>query len=268
VIFSGAVMGLVVSVGGWLAFAIVAMALVLRRQTLAARAESLARACHELRGPLAAARLGVELSAARPTASTARLRAIELELDRAAVALDDLQGVQRASGCHGERQLVDVGSWLRDSVEAWSAVAARGASTLQLHWEGPPASVRGERPRLAQATGNLIANAIEHGGGRVEIRGGTDGGRVHIEVRDQGPGLTRELNEWLQRDGRAIRRGLPRPRGSGRGRGLIIARTVASAHGGRLTTAPTDRGARLVLELPRADVGAQAEDAGSPPAAN
>ena len=56
----------------------------------------------------------------------------------------------------------------------------------------PPAggaAVRGDRARLAQACENLLANAIEHGGGTVELRARADAGRVRIEVRDDGPGL-------------------------------------------------------------------------------
>ncbi len=46
-----------------------------------------------------------------------------------------------------------------------------------------------------------------------------------------------------------------RPRGGrgARGRGLAIASAVAESHGGRLAAAPSERGARLVLELPYAD---------------
>ncbi len=251
-------MGLVVSLGGWVAFAVMATAWLLWRAALTARAESVARACHELRGPLAAARLGVELSVSRPGSSSDRLRAVELELDRAAVALDDLQGVRRPAVPDAEDGLVDVESWLKDSVEAWTPVAERRGATLCLRWDGPPARVRGERPRLARATGNLIVNAIEHVGGRVEVRGRVDGGRVYIEVRDEGPGLGPELSEWLQRGGRTKRRGLARPTASGRGRGLLITRMVAAAHGGSLTAAPSERGARLVLELPLA-AGARRE---------
>jgi signal transduction histidine kinase len=193
----------------------------------------------------------VELSATRPATSSDRLRAIELELDRAVIALDDLQGVQRADP---EGALVDVEGWLRDSVEAWRPVALRRGATLHLEWRGPAARVRGARPRLAQATGNLIANAVEHGGGRVAVRGRVEGERVLISVRDDGPGIGPELATWLERPlrGRARRR-----RGSvpGRGQGLLIARTVAAAHGGRLTAEPSECGACLVLELPLAGLG-------------
>lgn len=242
----GAVMGLVVGAGGWLAFAIAAVALILWRHALASQSEDVARACHELRGPLAAARLGVELSVTRPTASAARMRAIELELDRAALALDDLQGVDRT----GEHELVEVAAWLRDSVEAWTPVATRRGVTLSLRWEGPAAWVRGQRPRLAQATGNLIANAIEHGEGSVEVNGRVADGRVHVEVVDEGAGLPPELTRWLEREARGrVRRGRP----AGRGRGLLIVRAVAAAHGGRLTAEASARGPRFVLKLPLAD---------------
>ena len=51
--------------------------------------EAVARACHELRGPLAAARLGLELGVRVGELSPAQLRALELELGRASLALDD-----------------------------------------------------------------------------------------------------------------------------------------------------------------------------------
>jgi signal transduction histidine kinase len=51
-------------------------------------------------------------------------------------------------------------------------------------------------------------------------------------------------------------------RGHGlRGRGLAIATEIAARHGGRLTAAPSRRGARLVLELPAIVEGGAGEDA-------
>jgi signal transduction histidine kinase len=101
--------------------------------------------------------------------------------------------------------------------------------------------VWGDRLRLAQATGNLIANAIEHGGGVVEVLGRADVGRARIEVTDTGPGLPAPVAELARRPTRG--------RGA-RGRGLAIASAVAASHGGRVAAEPARRGARLVLELP------------------
>jgi signal transduction histidine kinase len=89
--------------------------------------------------------------------------------------------------------------------------------------------------------GNLIATAIEHGGGEITVRGRLDHGAIRIEVVDDGPGLPAPVAELARR---------PRAGRGRRGRGLAIASAVAVAHGGRLAAAPSERGARLVLELP------------------
>src|SRR5271167_3911316 len=87
-----------VAVGGWLLAAVAAGCGLLARHTLAKRIEIAARACHELRGPLTAARLGLQLGSRAGELSPARLRAIDLELGRAALALDDLS-TARDPGC-------------------------------------------------------------------------------------------------------------------------------------------------------------------------
>jgi signal transduction histidine kinase len=197
-------------------------------------AEDAARAKHELRAALCAVRFGVELSARLGELAPSRASAIELELDRAARALDDLDGRRLGAA----EDPVDVRALLADSVEAWRAVATARGVDLRLRWTGTAAIVLGERARLAQATGNLIANAIEHGGGCVDVRGQLEGGSIRLEVTDAGTGLPAPVAELARR-----------PRGP-RGRGLAIASEAARAHGGRLLAAPSDRGARLVLELP------------------
>jgi signal transduction histidine kinase len=242
-------MSAVVTLAGWAVAAGGAAAAVGTRRVLGTRMESVARICHELRGPLAAARLGLELGL-RGGLSPARLRAIDLELGRAAVALDDLADLGRigfASSHPGASVAghLDARELVADSVEAWRAAASAAGVELRMSWSGGSAAVVGERFRLAQATGNLIANSIEHGGGPVEVRGRVERSAVRIEVTDDGPGLGAPLPELVRR---ARRRGRGGDRS--RGHGLAVAAAVAAAHGGRLAAAPSERGARLVLELP------------------
>jgi signal transduction histidine kinase len=240
----------VIALIGWAAAAIALVMAAAVSHSLSTRGEAVARACHELRGPLSAIRLGLELGIRRGQLPPDRLRAIELELGRAALALDDLALAPQASLLRPRRQAarvrerVDVQELLADSVEAWRGAAAARDAELSMRWSGSGAAVLGERLRLAQATGNLIANAIEHGAGPIEVRGRRDRATVRIEVVDRGPGLSRPLAELV--GGRRRSR-------SQRGHGLSIVSRVASAHAGRLSSAPSNRGARLVLELPLAE---------------
>ena len=243
-------MSTAVALVGW-ALALAAGAAALgARAALGNRMEAVARASHELRGPLTAATLGLELGARVGGLSPARLRAIELELGRAALALGDLAEAQRR-GDTAERLgrdaagHVDLRELVADSTEAWRAAAEAQGVELRLAWSGGAVAVCGDRRRLAQATGNLIANAIEHGGGMVEVRGRVERSVVRIDVADEGPGLDLPLRELSRLARRASRRG-----SRSRGHGLAVAGAVAAAHGGRLSAAPSERGARLVLELP------------------
>lgn len=215
----------------WLAllvWAVGASALHLRGRR---RLAHVARAGHEIRGPLSTAELA--LAGLEPSA---RVDAIALELRRAALALDDLSGRPRET-----IGPVDVGRLLAEASDAWRSLAR--AHRVALAVEAGPGRILGDRLRLAQACGNLVANAIEHGERRVDVRSSAVAGRVLVEVRDFGPGLPAPLPQLV-----AAARG----RRSPRGHGLAIAAAVAERHGGRLVSFPAERGAHLVLDLPEA----------------
>ena len=217
---------------GWLAllmWALAASALHLRGRRQLVR---VARAGHEVRGPLCTAQLALD-----GLERSARVDAIGLELRRAALALDDLSGARRREPVVA----VDVGALLSDAAQAWHALAEAHGVTLAVEPGG--GRVLGDRLRLVQACANLVANAIEHAGGHVHVRSSAAGRRVRIEVRDRGPGLPAPVGELV-----AAARG----RRSPRGHGLAIAAAVAERHGGRLASLPATGGTRLVLELPEA----------------
>src|SRR6202042_759751 len=75
---------------GWAAAAVATVLALAVRHALDDGREAVARACPELRGPLTAARLGLSLQLRAGGGSHERLRAIDTELSRAALALDDL----------------------------------------------------------------------------------------------------------------------------------------------------------------------------------
>jgi signal transduction histidine kinase len=197
-----------------------------------------ARAGHEVRGGLCAALLGVE-RLATDVVDAGTVRAVELELRRAAVALDELAGRGRAAD-----EVVDVADLVAAASAGWSALA--GIHDARLEVEVTPGQglvVHGDRVRLAQACGNLVANAVEHGGGVVRVRARALAGAVRVEVTDGGPGLPAPVGTLVASARR--RRGR-------RGHGLAVAAQVAARHGGRLAAGPSSAGARVVLELPAA----------------
>ncbi len=226
---------------GWLCSAALALTVARRHAAAVAHAEHLQRVAHELRGPLHAA--GLVLVSARRHAGDDECRrsldALEVELGRAALATGDLQadGGSRAVA----PETCDAAALVADLAAGWRAIAEAQGRSLDVHLPAGSAWVAGERLRLAQALGNLVANALEHGAGHVDVivAAGRDGG-VQVEVRDEGQGLPAPVASLVAR--------APDP-ARPRGRGLGIAAAIAADTGGRLAAAPTDRGARLVLAL-------------------
>jgi signal transduction histidine kinase len=240
---------------GWIVAIGAIAAAAAARYRMASLTEAVARTCHELRGPLTAVRLALALAARGGQLVDVRLRAIELELGRATLALDDLTDASQGPAPRGRAERIDLMQLLTESAEACRGLATAHGARVRLVPSRDRPIVRGERLRLAQAIGNLIANAIEHGGGLIDVGCRVAATRVLVEVRDDGPGLPSPVAMLMRRRTRPWRR--PRPARGRRGHGLAIASAVAAAHGGRLISAPSDRGARLVLELPRPEEALQ-----------
>jgi signal transduction histidine kinase len=226
------------AVAGWLLALVGAGGATWLWTQLARHAELVADAGHELRGPLCAARVGLHgLDDAQ------RAAAVDQELRRAALALDDLIAAGRGRRAGARSELVDIGALLDDDAEAWQPLAAAFGAVLTVEPLRGRAVVRADPARLAQACANLVANAVEHGASPVRVRGRVVAGRVRVEVTDAGPGLPAPVAELIAR----------RRRGAARGRGLAITARIAESFGGRVSAAPSRHGACLVLELPSAD---------------
>ncbi|MEA2272223.1 MAG: two-component system, OmpR family, sensor kinase [Solirubrobacteraceae bacterium] len=205
--------------------------------------ELVSRACHELRSPLTAAGLALHAMARAGDVPIGRVYALDLELSRAGAALEDLAAARDGRPPADRLEAIDVGELLERTVACWAPAAQAHGCELCLGETSPGVLIRGDRVRLAQATGNLIANAIEHGRGPIELRARLLLGRVAIEVLDAGPGLPAPVAALAKRS---------RAGNGWRGRGLAIACDIAARHGGRVATGPARRGARVALELPAA----------------
>ena len=161
---------------------------------------------------------------------------MQREIDRAAVAVDDVAAAGRGRRLPDHLEPVDIQELLAVQAATWRPVARTLGTDLRLRRGGGDLTVRADRGRLVQATANLIANAIEHGGGRVTIAALTRGDRVEIEVADEGsPDVPQVIR--------------PQRPGASR-RGLAIVADIAARHG-RLVARTSGRGTRMAVELPR-----------------
>lgn len=96
-----------------------------------------------------------------------------------------------------------------------------------------------DRMQLDRVIGNLVANAMEHGGGSTRVTARRDGDVVAIDVTDNGAGVS---EEHLDRIFDRFYKGDPARSGGGSGLGLAIALENARAQGGSLSVANLERG--------------------------
>lgn len=211
-----------------------------------------ADAAHELRHPLAALRLELDL-AGRGDDVPARAQ----HLQRAQEALDRMQRLvtQLLMLARVEKlvELDDAGSLrlvgvaeaaLRDASER----AAARSIELSLDHEGND-FVLGSRGLLGILVQNLVENAVRHAPehGQVNVRVGGSGERVTLAVNDNGGGFATDTTRLGER--------FHRPEGSvgeGSGLGLSIAQAIARLHHGELSFGRSALGgAQVSLSLPR-----------------
>jgi two-component system sensor histidine kinase MtrB len=112
-----------------------------------------------------------------------------------------------------------------------------------------PIQLVSDRSRVDRIVANLIGNALEHGGGEVEVRARIEGEAITVEVADRGPGIEpADLDRVFDR----FFRGDPARSGPGSGLGLAIARENARLLGGDVVaTSEVGVGSTFALRLPR-----------------
>jgi signal transduction histidine kinase len=209
------------------------------------------RALHELRRPLQALALVSPGGAASGDRAAVGFRrvvagpALHDPVRQAIRALAELdRTINGGPGTGPKSELIAVKLMADGCVRRWLPRARLADCRLALRWSGQDVLVRGDGLALAGALENLILNAIEHGGDRIEVTGAADGRSVALAVTDTGSA------------DRSVDREVPRPDGAARhGHGLEIVEETIRQHGGRLEKDLGPSGSRVALVLPLARVG-------------
>lgn len=205
----------------------------------------LADVSHQLRTPLAALRLRLELLADDP--DPAEFDAALDELGRLGRLVDGLLAMARAEDATAVPGPVPVTDLLHDRAEAWRPVAAERGIGLEV--DAPPGlTALAIADHLEQAIDNLVDNALAvmAADGHLRLAARNVRTRVHVVVADDGPGMSDRTKEHAFRRFRGDRT-------SGTGLGLAIVHRIVTAADGDVALSDTPGGGLTVtLDLPRA----------------
>jgi heavy metal sensor kinase len=209
-------------------------------------------ASHELRTPLALQKAELELAlrhARNPDELRAAIASAISEADRLSQLADDLLVLARSDkGTLAVKvEQIEVAELIASLGERFRERAE--AAQVRLEADSPGGLfVEGDRLRLEQALGNLIDNALRHGGGPVRLWGRRVDSAAELHVSDSGPGFPPAfLPHAFERFSRADAARTD----EGTGLGLAIVATIARAHGGQaMASNCADGGADVWLALP------------------
>jgi signal transduction histidine kinase len=213
------------------------------QQAFAAQRAFISDAAHELRSPLTALRLQLQLLDRAPD-EAARLEArgrLGAAVERAIHLAEQLLTLARSDPQElaGDFGPVDLAAMAAEGITDTHDLALARGIDLALD-AAPGIVVRGDREALRILVRNLVDNAVRytpaHGSVQVRCRSTSEG--ALIEVDDTGPGIPAADRERVF--DRFYRRGTSQENGTGLG--LAIVKSIAEHHGARVALAEAPGG--------------------------
>jgi len=215
------------------------------RRLSTVRQEFVANLVHELKTPITSLRLTAESLLGDPLPKDRRRFAERLvrEADLMSKIIDNLRqlGDIEAGALALDVSEFDLGELILDSV-------ARLGTERTVNTSITPTDliISTDRPKLAQALGNLLDNAAKFSPPETAIDVNTEvkNGEVVLSVRDRGPGISPE--HWSRVFERFYKVDRARPREAGGfGLGLAITKHLVQVLGGRIWTETAREGGQL-----------------------
>ncbi len=234
------------------------------RGAVKVRDDFLSIASHELKTPLTALQLEVQLlqrllardgPAALASSLEGRLGIVARQVTRLTSLINSLLDVARLSGGQNDlhREVVDLKDVVTDVLTKSAEVIQHSGSEVTTH----ASHVVGQwdRGRILSLVSNLLLNAVKYGEGRpIEVDLGLYEGHARLVVKDQGIGIAKsEQCRIFEKFERAV----PMENFGGFGVGLWIARQAAVAHGGQIVCQSLPgAGSTFTVDLPLSAQGA------------
>ena len=205
------------------------------------RALLLAGVSHDLRTPLARIRLGVEMLDDKGDASMHA--GIVQDIEDIDAAINQFLDFARAASSESETPDADLNALITDLAARYERA---GKHLIVQTNPVPPVPLR--TLAMQRLMGNLIDNALRHGGADVTVNTGCADAMAYVEVLDRGPGIPTEQAERMLQPFTRIDAARST---SGTGLGLAIVDRIARMHGGQVRLLPRDGGGLCArVELP------------------
>lgn len=208
-----------------------------------------ADASHQLRNPLAALLLRIELLSFELPEGNQEIASVQSEGKRLAQVLDDLLDLALAEHTEADLKITDIGELAAERVAAWSPTAE--AKGVRLAGDCPPTTGWADPVALSSALDGIIDNAVKFTpeGRTVEVTVAPNGDTSTVVVTDEGPGLT---DEELARIGDRFWRSSRHQNIKGSGLGLSISRALLAAGGGSIAYDHHEpHGLKVTVTVPR-----------------
>jgi two-component system sensor histidine kinase BaeS len=223
-----------------------------------ARSKLLANLVHELGRPLGALRAAIQAlmrgAKSDPKMLDELLEGIDGEAVRLQHLTEDLAELhdKMLGPLELDYQSVALTEWFQKELRSWKEAARQ----RQIQWiEEIPTDlpvIQVDEDRLAQATGNLVSNAVKYtpAGGTITVAAGYKDNEVWFAIKDTGPGIPAEERERIFQPFYRGSHGRRFPQGMGLG--LSIANDLVTAHGGRIELDSTPGlGSQFTIWIPR-----------------
>ncbi|WP_052851398.1 sensor histidine kinase [Streptomyces avicenniae] len=209
-----------------------------------------ADASHQLRNPLAALLLRIDLLGLELPEGNEEIASVKTEGKRLAKVLDGLLDLALAEHSAADLRLTDVAALVAERVASWRPVADQKDVDLML---GGPVAVTGwaDPVGLSSALDAVVDNALKFTppGGEVTVMVSSSADHVRIETTDTGPGLD---DGELERIGRRFWRSGRHQNVGGSGLGLSIVGALLAAGSARISYAHAEpRGLKVTVDVPR-----------------
>jgi signal transduction histidine kinase len=230
-----------------------------------ARDEALAGLAHELRNPLNAMSLLLDLAErtppdpARMNDLTARLRRQTNRLTRFMNDLGDVIRSERGALLVNKEE-VDLNEVVRSAIEATAPELERRRHRLEVRLASQILTIDGDAGRLEQVLVNLLTNAAKYtpAGGRIAVQSEGREREAIVRVRDTGHGIAGpDLQRIFERFTRVVpHSGDP----GGMGLGLALVKELVGLHQGTVLARSDGpgRGSEFEVRLPRMAARAEA----------